>query len=214
MTYTAFVQDIENAQRVGAGYTGIFIVEDPAQPFFTAIVKEALQQLSDKKNGAALLQAIAQAGPADDRGDKILIQRVSISYDMAMQGTVKPSGGRSFASPAQKKQGVASDAAADGKGASAIVGWCQNQVMYTPKAGPDSGKAHFVPPPVTLGHELIHALHSLSGTRKSGRSIMIGKDSTSEEEAFTVGLGPYKKEKYTENRLRAEYGLPERLSYP
>ena len=214
MTYTAYVQDIENAQRVSAGYTGIYIVEEAGQPFFAAIVKEALQQLSDKKNGAGVLQAIAQSAPADNRGYNVLIQRVSISYSLALQGLPVPSGGRSFASPAQKSLGVASDAASDGKGASVIVGWCQNQVIYTPKVGKTKGVAHYVPPPVTLGHELIHAIHSLSGTRKSGRSIMIDKISTSEEEAFTVGLGPFKDEKYTENKLRAEYGLPERLSYP
>ncbi len=218
MTYSAYISEEENKPSSWTSFKGIAVTEDPAQPFYFAIVKEALQLLQMSRTGGLLLTAIAQTAPADNRGFKVLIDRVQISYDMAMQGnlpTIKPRGGRSYARAAQQRLGVGSDAASiPGEGVSVIIGWCQNQVMYTPKLGPNSGKPHFVPPPVTLGHELIHALHTLKGKSKSGQSIMIGDKSTSEEEAYTVGLGPYANKKLTENQLRKDFNLPERLSYP
>ncbi|MGB2863159.1 MAG: M91 family zinc metallopeptidase [Sedimentisphaerales bacterium] len=218
MTYSAYVTDDEKKPRDWTGFKGIAVTVDPAQPFFPTIVKEALTHLKALPTGSLLLSAIAQVSPADDRGFKVLIDRVQISYDIAMQGnlpTIKPRGGRSFASAAQQRLGVASDAAAlQGEGVSVIIGWCQNQVTYTPKVGPNKGKMHFVPPQVTLGHELIHALHALKGKSMSGLSIMVGDEKMSKEEAYTVGLGPYEDKKYTENNLRHEVGLPKRLSYP
>lgn len=221
MTYTQFVQDVEKGNRLATKYPGIFIVEDASQPFYAAIVREALDALSNTgKTGPALLQAIRDAAPADNRGFKILIQRVEISYKMVVHDgeprgyKATPSGGRSFASPGQKSLGVGSDAAADGKGVSAIVGWCQNQISYTAKVGPNAGTAHYVPPPVTLGHELIHGLHALLGCLKSGRTVSIGGANVSEEEAQTVGLGTYANDALTENALRADFKLPNRLSYP
>lgn len=227
MTYSQFAKPEEGMPRTWTKFKGIAVTVDPNQPFFTAIVNEALTSLNTLKTGKALLSAIAATAPADDRGFKILINRVSITYKQAMDSTGKPvindagnyafkaSGGRSFAAAAQQRLGVSSDAAAiPGEGVSVIVGWCQNQCTYTPKVGPNAGIMHTVPPAVTLGHELIHAYHSLKGVLKSGQTIMIDGKSTSEEEAATVGLGKYKDELYTENKLREDTNLPERLSYP
>lgn len=227
MTYSAFAKPEEGLPREWTKFKGIAVTVDPAQPFFSAIVNEALTRLNGLRNGKALLAAVAATAPADNRGFKILINRVSISYKSAMDATgkpvinaagnnvFKPSGGRSFAGAAQQRLGVSSDAASiAGEGVSVIVGWCQNQCTYTPKAGKYAGKMHMVPPSVTLGHELIHAYHALTGVLKSGQSIMIDGKSTSEEECATVGLGKYKNELYTENKLREDTNLPERLSYP
>lgn len=216
MTYSVFAQDEETKPRVDSGFAGIHIVEYNEQPFFAEIVKEALRQLDQTGHrGRALLEAIAAANPDDNRGYNVIIHRVAITYKQATDGSFTPSGGRSFACGAQKSKGVTSDASQiKGKGVSVIVGWCQNQVVYTPKTGPGKGVAYFVPPPVTLGHELIHALHTLKGKNKSGRYIKVDGKDTPDEEAYTVGLGPYKSKKHTENNLRQDFGLPERLSYP
>lgn len=215
MTYTQFVQPIETAQRVETGFTGIFVAVEASQPFYLEIVKDALRGLQARANGAALLRAIAEAAPADNRGYNVLVHRVSISYEVAMNGTVTPRGGRSFAGGAQSRLGVTSSAAQTrGQGVSVIAGWCANQVQYTPKVGPNVGVPHFVPPPVTLGHELIHALHILRGKSLTGTTIPLDGKQVSAEEAYTVGFGPYRDKKYTENKLRADYNLPERLSYP
>jgi hypothetical protein len=215
MTYTQFAIEEESKPRAATGFKGIAVVEEPAQPFFTAIVKEALNRLNTMPHGKLLLDAIAAASPADGRGYNVLIYRVSISYEMAVNAPPRPRGGRSFAKPAHQRLGVGSDAASiKGEGVSAIVGWCQNQVMYTPKVGDNAGITQFLPPALTLGHELIHALHALKGKNKSGHSVMINGKSTPEEEAYTVGLGIYANKKYTENNLRKDIGLPRRESYP
>ena len=226
MTFSQFATDTEKLDREWTRHSGIAVTIDPNQPFFSAIVNQTLDSLNTLPTGKQLLKAIDDAAPADNRGFKVLITRVPISYKQAMdrQGSVvinktgnsvfKPSGGRSYAGPAQKELGVNSDAAYDGaSGVSVIVGWCQNQCTYTPKTG-QNPKTHFVPPTVTLGHELIHAYHSLKGVLKSGHTIVIDGKQTSEEEAATVGLGKYSDATYTENKLRAEVGLPRRLSYP
>ena len=227
MTYSQFAKPEEGKVRVWSDFTGIAITVDRTQPMFVAIVNETLKSLNSLQTGRALLAAIAQTVPVDNRGFKILIDRVSIPYKQAMDTTGRPeltnagnykfrtSGGRSFATPAQQALGVGSAAAEiPGDGVSAIVGWCQNQCSYTPRTGPNAGKMHLVPPAVTLGHELIHAFHSLKGVLKSGRSIEIYGKLTSEEEAATVGLDKYRDEPYTENKLRKDTRLPERLSYP
>jgi len=218
MTYSAFATEEEGKPREWTKHKGIAVTVDPTQPFFTAIVNETLTALNGLKTGKALLAAIAQTAPVDNRGYKVLINRVAISYQAAMEGnkqTFSARGGRSFARAAQQRLGVASDAASiEGEGVSVIMGWCQNQCMYTPKVGPQKGIAHFVPPAVTLGHELIHSYHSLIGTLKSGQQISIDGKMTSEEECYTVGLGKYSDETYTENNLRDDTNLPARLSYP
>ena len=71
---------------------------------------------------------------------------------------------------------------------------------YNPKKHWDD-----VPPYIILGHELIHSYHMMSGRR----IVNMG----GEEEAMTVGLGPFVGWKLTENQLRANAGLPARTSY-
>jgi hypothetical protein len=109
LTYSQFVQPVEELKRAATGLEGIEVVDAPTQPFFLAIVKEALSHLKLAPTGSALLSAIAAAAPKDDRGYKVLIQRVSISYTLATTTngtTIKPSGGRSYASGAQERLGI------------------------------------------------------------------------------------------------------------
>jgi hypothetical protein len=62
---------------------------------------------------------------------------------------------------------------------------------------------------VALGHELIHAFHSLSGDRKTGNTPGGAKA----EEAWTVGAGKYANTRISENAIRKEHGLPLREYY-
>lgn len=59
----------------------------------------------------------------------------------------------------------------------------------------------YTPSYITLGHELIHALHLIRGNRHP-----------TDEEIKTIGLGVYRREYFTENALRHEAGLPQRTS--
>ncbi len=59
-------------------------------------------------------------------------------------------------------------------------------------------------PHITLGHELIHAWHYLNGAAE--------RDDRSEEH-MTVGIKGFGDMPFTENKLRAEAGLPVRTKY-
>lgn len=93
-----------------------------------------------------------------------------------------------------------------------------SRVSYNP-----SGDVHYAaitgvqtPGFVVLGHELIHAWHLVSGNRKMGPSGDFGTRWNAmymQEEALTVGLGPYVKTRISENAIRHEWGLPLRIYY-
>ncbi len=55
---------------------------------------------------------------------------------------------------------------------------------------------------IVLAHELIHALHRVTGTRHS-----------QDEAARSTGIGPYADEELTESAIRTEFGLPRRNTY-
>jgi Effector protein len=64
------------------------------------------------------------------------------------------------------------------------------------------GSGLAAPPFIGLAHELVHALHSLQGTKAKA-----------EEEMKTVGLGKYVNEAICENTIRAEHKLMLRKTY-
>lgn len=69
---------------------------------------------------------------------------------------------------------------------------------------------------VALAHELCHSLHHLSGNLRLGAGADIGtrfKAMYLQEEAHTVGLGPYAKTRISENAIRKEWSLVLRTFY-
>lgn len=69
---------------------------------------------------------------------------------------------------------------------------------------------------VALGHELCHSLHHLSGNLRLGAGgdvVSRFKAMYLQEEAHTVGLGPYAKTRICENAIRKENNLPLRTYY-
>lgn len=69
---------------------------------------------------------------------------------------------------------------------------------------------------VGLAHELIHALHYVSGTcyrSATGALADLGNSGLMEEEMRTVGLFAYANEVPSENAIRAEHGIGLRTSY-
>jgi len=68
---------------------------------------------------------------------------------------------------------------------------------------------------ISLGHELKHVSHVLKGDSKLLWTDAFGVPSRQsyEEELRTIGLGPWSSEEGTENKLRAEHGLPLRKHY-
>jgi hypothetical protein len=67
-----------------------------------------------------------------------------------------------------------------------------------------------VAPFIILGHELIHALHTLTNSTNYGYD---SKTNIAIEEARTVGLGPWKDDALTENGLRAEWKVRPRTTF-
>lgn len=81
-----------------------------------------------------------------------------------------------------------------------------SEAIYTRLAG--------VPTPtyIALAHELIHALHHLGGNTYTDE-VQAAGGAAKREEMFTTGLGAYKNTRISENALRREVGLRERVFY-
>ncbi len=94
-----------------------------------------------------------------------------------------------------------------------------SQVQYNPNIEHQYTKGASVktPPFVALAHELIHALHSISGGVIKAYNWTNGTGGSScgaiLEEARTVGLGIFKNTRICENAIRREHGLPQRTFY-
>lgn len=81
-----------------------------------------------------------------------------------------------------------------------------SDAIYTQLAGLQT------PAWIALAHELIHALHHLSGTAY-GDSVQAAGGEVKREEMWTTGLGPYANTRLSENKIRAAAGLPPRTFY-
>lgn len=96
---------------------------------------------------------------------------------------------------------------------------CGSLVRYNPdevrlKYGP-KGEIIPSPPQVTLGHELIHAMHYAEDSRLSGHdpNAPASQPGIEDEEAQTIGVGSHGHEFPTENTLRDDLGLPRRANH-
>ena len=92
--------------------------------------------------------------------------------------------------------------------------------VRNPKAG--RSENGYTPAEITLGHELIHSLRYMEGISTLAKEdyqytdglYLVTEKKQSVEELQTIGLGRYsKKYKYTENMLRKEHNLQQRLSH-
>ena len=107
------------------------------------------------------------------------------------------------------------------EGSSAVVDWTPLQTsMGLDEDGDPTGPVQSDRDKVSLlAHELIHARHMMAGTWKgtsTGRDSIDPNTAAGKEELRAVGLGKYKyenSEEPSENSIRAEHGLPKRVSY-
>src|SRR5262249_9723424 len=86
-------------------------------------------------------------------------------------------------------------------------------VKWSPKEHNDKedwDQLNGVPPFIILGHELIHALHTLTNTSDYKYDP---KTNNAIEEARTIGLGPWKDDQLTENGLRDEWKVKLRTTF-
>jgi Effector protein len=88
-----------------------------------------------------------------------------------------------------------------------LVRW---NTAETPRSSDDFDQMNDIPAFIILGHELVHALHSASGSTDYAGNF---SDNKAIEEAMTVGLGPWKDNGLTENGLRSEWKLKARTTF-
>ncbi len=193
-----------------------FNYEPQQQPFFKAIVKENLRALSLLPTGKALLKAIRDAKPSYrsdfPRGVNVLLQpplernwstpglgaRTGVITDQTKYDNFQNGIGKLIPSMPSKTQvqAVSTNRASDGTGSVAWLFYSNNEILS------DSGM-WFIPH-ITMGHELIHCLHSLWGEMDKNSRY---------EEYKTVGIKGFQDYTYTENKLRADAGFPTRTKY-
>lgn len=195
-------------------YPGIYI-ETGGDPNFFGQAKACLNILRSRAVGKTLIERLSAASA---NPNKIVVIEPAPGGAMGMATAVPtldtsdefrvrlnaPGEGRLLAAPAYER------IVRGGAGCSGIARW--NPANTIPFAGTHR------PAYISLGHELIHCLHYLTADcyRKINDVVTLdpGKDSgLAEEEARTVGLGPYKDEALSENAIRAAFGEPKRTEY-
>jgi hypothetical protein len=149
--------------------------------------------------------------PKDDRprgADQILDERIRLadseSNIVAAIGSVR-----------SLQQGLIAyhimDELTPGPGTSAIVVWDPAGTDVSNLVDEKNRAPWMVRPTwIALAHELIHAWRFVTG-RRVFSPVILGEDYY--EEAMTVGLPPYDRCKFTENRFRQSKGLPLRAFY-
>ena len=118
---------------------------------------------------------------------------------------------------------ISRDNATNGKGTDANIYINTKRTINVLVRDRDTGESTYEisPSHITLGHELVHGLHQMNGTAKKyeDKSIYLFKDVNGQtwktrartEELETTGI--IKNLKITENKLREEHKLNERILY-
>lgn len=196
-------------------HTGVLIASETGDDFFNLVCRD-LQTISSTDAGQRLLKMISlrctgvgqRQNSVDFFGDPDLCVKIHpADWEGETQAgdDCKQAGIRRLGSPGANYR-------LKGLGTSVIVqygageGW---EAKYTPFIGVKS------PPFVMLAHELIHALHSLSG---DNRGFYTTSDTSNDaawkhEEARTVGISIYSDNPISENAIRREHRLPRRTTY-
>ncbi len=180
-------------------HPGIYIRTTPGKKIFFHIANNALNQIRLHPVGRGLLKTIASIALMRDEAVKVTIEKQS-----------KPGDG-SWSAPDSEQDSLAVRTGNTftkyraGAGTSCTVCWDNEKLKCDDK---------YRPPFIALAHELIHAMHDIHGATYRAYDGQLSADSgKAEEEARTVGLGPHVDEPITENKIRAEHGLPLRPSY-
>ncbi len=151
-------------------------------PYFPLTAWEALGVIASKPVGRALLDANIDGSA----GFKIKLVRGVGVREIDKPGEEGGSRAVSFNETAAR----------GGGGAKAERFWNPN-IFYNPAAGAR-------PASIGLAHELVHCLHSVTGTMKPGYD---------QEEQWTVGHAPFADTAICENTIREEHGIDRRTQH-
>jgi hypothetical protein len=181
------------------GHPGI-VVDGKDANFFTAACRD-LDLINSRAIGKQLLKLISlrAQGIGTTAGNNVVIVYTNNLGSVAQNSKVQ---GREVRQDAKPGSIVRLPAVGTGS----VVRYGHNlERIYTEAIGVYS------PEFVALAHEMIHALHVISG------DVVMDYDWSTDgaiiEEARTVGIGPYKNTTISENAVRKEWGLPLRTYY-
>lgn len=171
---------------------------------------EKLQQLSRKRSHKVTIHEIAPQNPC---AEPVLSRhQLDAHPELRKYKDIRDKAGSSYA--------LQEPGAEKNKGSGVVVTWSAHQTsIELDEDGDPTNKATSSPidKVSVLGHELVHARHMMAGTWKGSYEDERDPDTpTGQEELRAVGLGRYKYSRSgepSENSIRAEHGLPKRVSY-
>lgn len=189
-------------------YPGINVELDPV--FFHKTCRD-LDKIASKPLGKDLLTLISKrcTGTGTGAGKTVLIRhgKGSLADSAADTGATPQSD--DFMRTGKKFPGTSIQL--PGLGASSVA-------EYNPDAELEYAKMCGLPTPafIALAHELTHCWHHLSGTYRLGAGADLDAQWQAgylQEEAYTVGLGPYAGTRLCENAYRGEWNIKLRTYY-
>ena len=173
---------------------------------FAKQTQDALDTIASKPVGHRLLNSIAQSGTEEAGGApakfgyKVCIQPAASEKK---EGLLDHS--RTYIGTNVTKTANEEAASTPGQGGVSGIKW-NPQMKHTP----DGDR----PPFIGLAHELLHAQRNLYGQSKlTSGSVNEGEDYKQVDEHQVVGLSPHEDREFTENKIRAEHGVPARTEY-
>ncbi|HYM04196.1 MAG TPA: M91 family zinc metallopeptidase [Stellaceae bacterium] len=189
-------------------YPGINVELDPV--FFQKACRD-LDKIASKPLGKDLLTLISKRtqGTGTGVGKTVLIRHGLGSMAESAEGTGATAQGLGILREGKALPGTSIQL--PGIGASSIA-------EYNPDADLEYARMCGLPTPafIALAHELTHCWHHLSGTYRTspgGTAFQRWQAGYMQEEAFTVGLGPYAGTRLCENAYREEWNIKKRTYY-
>jgi hypothetical protein len=163
---------------------------------FPTLVNQALAQIANTITGNKLLRGIADRVGQAKFGYTVCIQRANMTYNPACE--------TKWVGTNVAKRSDETNATTRGAGSITAIKYNPNMINT-----PDGNRPSWI----GLAHELIHAYYNLKGKGLGSGTIMNVNGAVEREEMATVGLGPGPHRSITENKIRAEAGLPLRTTY-
>jgi hypothetical protein len=202
----ASLQGLSQRTDTPTPWNGVVIRTKPGDSkSFVEQANQALGTIASKPVGAQLLNSIAQSGgqhggaPASF-GYKVCIQPADSTKTAGLLGGTRKYQGSNVTRAASDDH-----ASTPGRGSVSSVKWNPDQ-----KETPDGRR----PPFIGLAHELEHARRNLYGeSHLTPPSVGPGESYRRVDEHKVVGLAPYAELPITENKIRAEHGIPPRTQY-
>jgi Effector protein len=202
----ASLQGLSQKTDTPTRWNGVVIRTKPSDSkSFAEQANEALGTIASKPVGAQLLNSIAQSGgqhggaPASF-GYKVCIQPADSTKTKRLLGST-----RKYHSSNVTRAASDDHASTPGRGSVSSVKWNPDQNQT-----PDGSR----PPFIGLAHELEHARRNLYGnSHLTPASVGPGESYRRVDEHQVVGLAPYAGLPITENKIRAEHGIPLRKQY-